>query len=181
VLEHVADLRPFFAELSRTLKPGGFSVHVFPLRRTLYELHLKVPVVHLIEDHRIRAKAIDVFSRAGLGTYHEAPESRALSPAVYGRTRSDFIQFGTFYRSWREIARAAKVARLSPTHRYTRGLYLQKARTMLSRPEVYRYGRETSPLADWLSFAVLPQLSTVTVVLEKPPVYDSWRAPETVV
>jgi SAM-dependent methyltransferase len=176
VIEHVADLDFFFGELARTLRPGGFSVHVFPLRRTLMEWHLKLPIVHLIEDHRLRARAIDVFSRAGIGTYDPA-RGRPISTAEYGRTRSDFIQFGTFYRSWREVTRAAKHARLRATHRYTRGLYVQKARTLAGLPEVYRYDGGTAPLVDSLSFLVLPQFSTVTVVLEKPLVEDSWRAP----
>jgi len=134
--------------------------------------------VHLIEDFRLRERAIEALSRRGIGTYSEVRAEDGIDAATYGRTRADFIQFGTFYRSWREIGRAAKHARLRATHRYTRGLYAQKVRTLLSLDEAYRYGNRTAPLADWISFAILPQIATVTVVLEKPPVPDTWRRTE---
>lgn len=174
VIEHVADLDFFLGQLARTMKPGAFSVHVFPLRRVLYEWHLKMPVVHLIEDFRLRERLIELFSRAGIGTYPEhAPEG--IDEAGFGHTRADFIQFGTFYRPWREIATAAKRAQLRTTHRYTRGLYFQKLRALLGRSETYRYSSRTAPLKDSISFAVLPELSTVTIVLEKPAAVDTWR------
>lgn len=175
VLEHVADLDFFLGELARTMKPGSFSVHVFPFRRVLYEWHLKMPVVHWIEDFRLRERAIELLSRAGIGTFSEARAQDGIDERTYGQTRADFIQFGTFYRSWREVARAAKVAGLRATHRYTRGLYAQKLRMLASKPAAYRYSKRTSPLADLASFAVLPELATATVVLEKPPVLDTWR------
>jgi SAM-dependent methyltransferase len=175
VIEHVADLDFFLGELARTMKPGSFSVHVFPLRRVLYEWHLKMPLVHLIEDFRLRERMIEVLSRSGIGLYPDARATDGIDVTAYGRTRADFIQFGTFYRSWREVARAAKRARLRATHRYTRGLYLQKLRTLLSLDEAHRYAKRTAPLADLISFAVLPQLANATIVLEKPPVPDTWR------
>jgi SAM-dependent methyltransferase len=175
VLEHVADLDSFLHELNRTLKPGGFSVHVFPLRRVLVEWHLKMPLVHLIEDFRLRERAIELLSRARIGTFPETHAADGIDEATYGHTRADFIQFGTFYRSWREVAKAAKAAGLRATHRYTRGLYTQKLRVLLSQGEVYRYSRRPAPVADLASFLVLPQLATATVVLEKPPFPDTWR------
>jgi SAM-dependent methyltransferase len=175
VLEHVADLEFFLGELSRTMKPGSLSVHVFPFRRVLYEWHLKMPLVHRIEDFRLRERAIELLSRAGIGTFPEARALDGIDEATYGHTRADFIQFGTFYRSWREVAKAAKGAGLRSTHRYTRGLYMQKLRALLSKGEAYRYSKRTSPLADLASFAVFPQIATATVVLEKPPVPDTWR------
>jgi SAM-dependent methyltransferase len=175
VLEHVADLDFFLGELARTMKPGTFSVHVFPFRRVLYEWHLKMPLVHRIEDFRLRERAIELLSRAGIGTFSEVRALDGIDVATYGHTRADFIQFGTFYRSWREVARAAKGAGLRATHRYTRGLYTQKLRGLLFKGETYRYSKRTSPLADAASFVVLPQLATATVVLEKPPVPDTWR------
>ena len=175
VLEHVADLDFFLGELARTMKPGSFSVHVFPFRRVLYEWHLKMPLVHRIEDFRLRERAIELLSRARIGTFAETRELDGIDEATYGHTRADFIQFGTFYRSWREVARAAKGAGLRATHRYTRGLYTQKLRALLSKGETYRYSKRTTPLADLASFAFFPQLATATVVLEKPPVPDTWR------
>lgn len=178
VIEHVADLHFFFHELARTMKPGSISVHVFPLRRVLYEWHIKMPIVHLIEDFRFRERMIEVFSRVGIGTYPEFRTLHGIDEATYGRTSADFIQFGTFYRPWREIAKAAKHAGLRVTYRYTRDLYTQKLRSLLSRRERYRYSTSSPVLLDWISFALLPQLSTVTVVLMKPPVPDTWRQPD---
>jgi len=177
VIEHVADLDLFLAQLSRTLKPGASSIHVFPLRRVLFEWHLKMPIVHLIEDHRLRTKAIELFTRARIGTYPEFQDGDGIDAATYAHTRADFIQFGTFYRRWPEIAHAAKSARLRAAHRYTRGLYEQKARAILSRDFVYRYPLQRGVLGESLAFALLPYLATATVVLQKPRVVDTWRAP----
>jgi SAM-dependent methyltransferase len=180
VIEHVADLDFFFAQLARTMKPGSFSVHVFPLRRVLYEWHLKMPLVHLIEDFRLRERMIEGLSRRGIGTFPEIHAKDGIDEERFGHTRADFIQFGTFYRSWREIAMSAKHARLRATHRYTRGLYLQKLAALAGRDEAYRYSQRTAAIKDWASFAFLAALSTVTIVLDKPRVLDSWRRTENV-
>ncbi|OQW92598.1 MAG: hypothetical protein BWK78_01245, partial [Thiotrichaceae bacterium IS1] len=38
--EHVDNHHLFFSEIQRTLKKGGFSVHIFPLKHYVYEGHL---------------------------------------------------------------------------------------------------------------------------------------------
>src|SRR5262249_6418792 len=48
VLEHVADHRLFFRELGRVLRPGGISIHVFPLKECIYEPHVFIPFAHRI-------------------------------------------------------------------------------------------------------------------------------------
>jgi hypothetical protein len=141
----------------------------------LIEWHLNMPLVHRIEDFRLRERAIELLSRARIGTFAETHAADGIDETTYAHTRADFIQFGTFYRSWREVARAAKAVGLRATHRYTRGLYTQKARVLLSKREVYRYSRRTTPLTDFASFLVFPHLATATVLLEKPPVPDTWR------
>jgi SAM-dependent methyltransferase len=47
VLEHAQNKRECFAEMSRILKRGGFTVHLFPARRFLpFEPHIHVPLAN---------------------------------------------------------------------------------------------------------------------------------------
>lgn len=177
VLEHVADLPAFLAQLHRVLRPGGFSVHVFPLRRQLFEFHLSMPLVHQIDDYRIRSWLIRAWTRVGWGTFRQFEQLEGIDADFYAETRSDFIQFGTYYRSWREISWMAKSAGLRTSHGYTRGLYHQKLRQLVRRPFLEAYSAAPSPTADAISFILFPLVGTVTLVIDKPESVESWRFP----
>ena len=48
VIEHVADLRLTVRELARVTKPEGVGIHIFPVRETVIEPHLGVPLYHRV-------------------------------------------------------------------------------------------------------------------------------------
>ena len=48
VMEHVHDIDLFLREMKRVLRPEGASVHLFPLKETIVEAHVKVPYAHHI-------------------------------------------------------------------------------------------------------------------------------------
>lgn len=177
VLEHVFDYDHFFAELARVLTPGGQSIHVLPLRRVLFEFHLSMPFVHRATDHVTRAWLIERFTRMGWGTYRDFRGEPGMTPRAYAETRSDFIDFGTYYPTWRVLVDHAKANRLRISHRFTRHLYSQWVRRARKHPFADEYPTAPTPLRDIAAFAILPYLATITVVLEKPDVVDSWRRP----
>ena len=51
VLEHVQDHARAFAEISRVMKPGAISLHIFPARLKLREDHVFVPLAGVIQSH----------------------------------------------------------------------------------------------------------------------------------
>ena len=51
VFEHVMDYPAALAEIARVLKPGGFSVHVFPGRWRLKEAHTNVPLAGVFRGY----------------------------------------------------------------------------------------------------------------------------------
>jgi SAM-dependent methyltransferase len=177
VLEHVFDYDHFFHELSRVLRPGGTSIHVLPLRRQLFEFHLSLPFVHRVTDYSIRTWLIERLTSLGLGTYPEFRDEDGMTPARYAQTRSDFIDFATAYPTWRVLVDHAKASKLRISHRFTRYLYVQRVRKAAGRQFLDDYPTAPSPLRDVASFATLPFLATVTMILEKPAVVDSWRRP----
>lgn len=176
VLEHVFDYDHFFTELARVLVPGGVSIHVLPLRRQLFEFHLSMPFVHRVTDHVTRAWLMERLTRMGWGTYGDFSHEPGMTRRAYAETRSDFIDFGTYYPTWRVLVDHAKSHRLRISHRFTRHLYMQWMQRALKRPFLDEYAdARPTPLRDVAAFAVLPFLATITVVLEKPVVLDSWR------
>jgi len=176
VLEHVFDRPAFFAELARTLRPGGFSVHVFPLRRVLHEFHLAMPLVHKVADTRQRRWLIDRFTRLGLGTFATHRELDGIDRGTYAETRADFIDFGTIYPTYRNLADEAKQVRLRMHHHFTRHMYAQRVRTAWGKSMVDIYETDLTPIRDASAFAVLPYLATVTLVFERPEAVGSWRS-----
>lgn len=177
VLEHVFDYDHFFAQLWRVLKPGGTSVHVLPLRRQLFEFHLSMPFVHRVTDHGARAWLIEQLTKVGWGTYRDFEDQPGMSRATYAETRSDFIDFGTYYPTWRVLVDHAKTHRLRIGHRFTRYLYVQRLQRARRQAFLGVYPTTPSPLRDVAAFAVLPYLATITITLDKPAVLDSWRRP----
>ncbi|HLF99953.1 MAG TPA: methyltransferase domain-containing protein [Acidimicrobiia bacterium] len=171
--EHVHNLDEFFAETARVLRPGGFAAHLFPLRDYAYEGHLLLPIVHWIADHDLRTAFIRGFSRMGLGKYKVHVASAAgEAPSVdeWAERHSDYIQFMTHYRTWPEIAAAAKRAGLRSSYRYTADLYVRKWASIRGRS----HPLVLSPRAPWqeaLWFRVVKRVSSITVFLQKESTY----------
>jgi SAM-dependent methyltransferase len=166
VLEHVGDHARFFAEVYRTLRYGGYSVHLFPLEHYIYEGHLLLPAVHRIRTHELRQAAIRAMSRIGLGKYRAHHRESGVGVDRFSERHADYLWFYTNYLSTRELARIVQRQRLRLSFRYTKDFYGRKLRSLLRRPRGYRYTRQ-SALMEWWAFICLRYVSSITLFLEK--------------
>lgn len=70
VVEHVEDKRTHFQEILRVLRPGGFALLVIPVKETLMEGHVKLPLFHWVN---LRSPVVRACYRLlvwiGLGAY----------------------------------------------------------------------------------------------------------------
>ena len=164
VLEHVHDRHLFLSECARVLRPGGTGIHVFPLRSTLYEWHLKMPLIHRIRDPLLRSRLIEGYSRLGLGLYLQRKD---MNVKEYADNASAYIDRSTNYASWSEIVAATHDAGLEPSHRYTGQLYSQKLHSLFGRRSQYSY-RQPTRLADVVCFVVASRVASITLTCQKP-------------
>ena len=168
VLEHIFELDDFMVQVERTLRAGGFSVHVAPLRRVLWEFHLNLPIIHWFRSGDTRRGLATLFTRIGLGRLSRQWDVTAWDTAAYAEMLSHHQQLACSYNSWRGLADAAKSARLEPSHRYTDRYYLQKLRALTGKEPQPRYESDPSWVRESIGFAVLPSVSNATIVFEKP-------------
>lgn len=171
VLEHVVDAEHFIKETARVLAPGGRSINVFPLRNYNFEGHLNVPVVHKIRGQEQRAAWMRILQRTGIG----APKSHRGDDS-YPTESAAYIQFATHYRSLAEFQRLAKTHGLEISYRYTSGLYAQKLRQILGQALLDTYQGSRNALTDWGAFVVARQLSSVTLIFERPAIDSRFGA-----
>lgn len=165
VLEHVQHLDRFLSELRRVLVPGGRSYHLFPLRSCLYEGHIFLPLAAQITGTEQRRRWVRVLHRIGLGrTDHRAKGHEG------SRSAADYVQVSTHYRSWRQLVFGAKRHGLLASYRYTPRFYGQKLRQVTGRPLQYRYPAPRHPAMAAVSFNLFKYVSSVHIVLERPPV-----------
>lgn len=167
VIEHVFDFTQFCAENERVLRPGGFAIHVFPTRHTLIELHMLLPLVHRIRSHDVRAAAIRVLTRCGLGSNRElADPATAAAHADYSRTY-------TTYRSWRELVNELHRHGFRVSYRHSSRLL---KRLVLNAMRAERNVRVSHPFVEVLWFPLVRSLVSVTLVVEKQQDYRSdWK------
>lgn len=170
VLEHVRDADFFLGEIARTLRPGGFSVHLFPLRNALVEWHSLLPLAHWPEDHDRRQALVRLASKLGFGPYRKLPRDQR-NLLDFTDQISDYILHFTTYRRPRELASLAKTHRLRFSFRYTREYYAAKMRRILKTAPRTRYSSVRSTVADALAFVVLKYVASVTFFLEKQQTY----------
>ncbi|ALR19822.1 class I SAM-dependent methyltransferase [Sphingobium baderi] len=175
VLEHVADLAAFLAELHRCLAPAGMSLHLFPLAQSIVEAHCQTPFAHWIRDFDRRVNWIALLSRMGVGAYrrhrkvlgHDTPRQHAVETAKY-------IQCWTHYRTFNAIADQCSRTSLAASSGLTNGLFIAKLRGMLKLRPLGRYRRSRLPGVDWLGFMIGRYLSSSTLVIA-PVSYDIGR------
>lgn len=173
VLEHVVDLDRFIEELSRVLKPGGIAINLFPLKSLLVESHVGVPFAHRIASDDVRRAYLSGIAKARLSKIGPMRISGGLSPAAFGRTRSEYLATQTTYRSFRTLAATAHAHGLTASYRWTPQFYLLKLGYLCGRNFSNIYNRSRgSLLLEGLTFPVLRLLSSVTVVFEKDSSYD---------
>ena len=173
VCEHVEDLDLFFSEVGRTLRTGGISVHVFPLRDYVVEGHTGVPFADWITSHDSLVSYLRAFG-GGSGIERLGPRRRnpTLSRDEHAEVRADLIVFHTWYRRLPEVACAAKRAGLRISYRYTPELYALKLGYVLDRDFSSVYRRTRNPIVERLLFSVAKRISSVTIFLEKLSTYD---------
>jgi len=143
VLEHAFDIEHFMHEQSRVLRPGGFGIHLFPLRSVLMEWHLRVPFAHRIKSHHAREQYLRLVR-------HPRPEFNA-----------DYLQFGTRYYSASEVFIAAKKSHLRASFRYVPDFYFQRLRAR------DRYGSRSALMESAWSLA-LRFVESITLLVERP-------------
>lgn len=161
VLEHVVSLPPFLAQLSRVLNPGGYSMHVFPMRNALCDGHVLMPLVHRVRGHEQRAAMARVWRRLGVGN------NRTGDITETAERISTYLHLGTTYRYFQEFVEEAKRAELRLSYRYTQELYQQKLASVLGGRSLDTYRRSRRAVIDWIAFCALRYTSSITLVLEK--------------
>ncbi len=167
VVEHIGDHDRFCAQIRRTLRQGGWSVHLFPLKECLYEGHLYLPLAHRIQNHDFRVAWIRALSRVGLGKFRIHRREKGVTVEAYVERHADYIQHYTNYISYSEMLTIAKRNSLRGSFRYTQEFYVQKLRSLLKLKPRYQYRKDRSPWRDWLATLLLKRISSVTLFLEK--------------
>jgi SAM-dependent methyltransferase len=127
VLEHVRDHGFFLSQLRRCLLPCGSSVHLFPVKESIWEGHARMPVVHWLHDPW-RRRAMRLF--AGLGfdrAYREESARRKWkSKAEFARQYSAVLDRDTHYVSVSELKQNARAAGLKIEFTFTKDYYFAK-------------------------------------------------------
>jgi SAM-dependent methyltransferase len=171
VVEHVFNPDAFWNNINRTLKNGGVSIHLFPLRHYFYEGHLFLPLVHHIHHADLRYAYIKFLSRIGLGKFMIHHKRFGMSLDKFSEMHSDYIEFLTNYRSWREVMLDVKRAHLRVSFRYTQEFYFRKLRDMMGLAPRFRYNQVRNALIDWFWACILKYVSSITLFVEKRQTY----------
>lgn len=167
VLEHVADHGKFVSEVKRTLAPGGFSAHLFPLKNYVYEGHLFVPFAHRIGNHDFAMPYLRLMHRLGFGRL-DAQGRPSREGVANAENQADWLMRFTNYRSRKEFIDLGRREGLRVSFRFTQEFYWAKIRSLLRRPPKYVYSRKRSVLRDWLSITFLKYASCITLFFVKP-------------
>ncbi len=170
--EHVKDMGFFMAECGRVLEPGGFGVHVFPLQTYTVEGHTGMPFGHRILSGDLRRAYYEQAARLGLSRLGPLRQGPGESSTDFARTRSDYITHETANHTWPEVVNAAAAAGMTPSYRYTSGVYLLKALGP-SAPTVDWYYNTPHPILDAALFRILHRIASVTIVVEKDSEFDA--------
>ena len=169
VLEHVRTRDQFFSEIRRTLRVGGSSAHLSPLRECLWEWHLHLPLVHRIRNYDLLRACITLCSRLGLGKYRSHRGRYTLSE--YCESHADYLHYLTNYLSYREALSLAKKHGMRGSFRHTLELYTRKARRLFGGTPRFNQRRGAQAFRSWLAVLVLKRVSSVTLTLEKVETY----------
>lgn len=173
VLEHVADINAYMANLARVLRPGGQSINLFPTRSLFLEGHVGAPLAHRVQSNDTREWLLTMFARARLSRRGPMRMAPGQNPEDYGRTRSEYVATQTFYRSFRELAEAAHRHGLVPSYRWTPQFYTTKLGYVLGRDTSRLYRRSSwTPGIDAVAFPLLSRASSVTICFGRTQSYD---------
>jgi len=165
VIEHVDDHELFFRELRRTLKDGGYSVHLVPLRECVWEPHIKLPLFHRLRNHDARTSYIGLMVR--LRVKRPWLVHPAETVEAYSGREADIMRDFTNYVGQRDLYNLGKKVKLRTSFRYTRDFYYQKLRSLAHLPPRFLYRERRRYLFDFLSVLLLRYVAPVTLFLEK--------------
>lgn len=173
VCEHVVDLGTFCRESARVLKPGGFGVHMFPLRHVLVEPHMRLPLVHRVRDHQLRTWLIARLSSSGLGIYRTQAPSAGVSLDDFARSHADYARTFTTYRTWRQVCDEFHRYGFRVSYGHTSSL-IQRHLWRLAGRE--RPGRALPPLVESAVFPLVRSVTSCTLLVEKAQDYRfTWK------
>jgi ubiquinone/menaquinone biosynthesis C-methylase UbiE len=100
VLEHVQDYDATFAELSRIMKPGAYSLHMFPPKLTPIEQHVFVPGATIFQSYWY----LYIWSWfSNLNPKWRGTERARLSWSEAAHRNQEFLKVGCNYLSGEEI------------------------------------------------------------------------------
>ena len=167
VLEHVKDLDLFFSEIHRTLRCGGFSVHLFPLIHCIYEGHLLLPWVHRIKHDGMLVAAIRFLSQLGLGKYKRYRRECGVTLDEFSRQHADYIHHLTHYIGYGEALQLAERHNMCVSTKYTQEFYVKKVAILGGMKPGFVYRRSRSSSMDRLAVFFLKYISSVTLFLQK--------------
>lgn len=176
VVEHVGDPLRFFGEVSRVLKPGGVSMHLFPLRHYVYEGHLLLPFVHRIRNFPLLVAYIRWMSRLGLGKFRAHHRQTGVSLETFAERHADYMHYYTHYLTYREALALGKRHGLRVSFRYTRDFYTRRLLRIVGKQQSFRLARQ-SAIGEWLAVCLLRYVSCVTLFLEKRETYRTKGGP----
>lgn len=175
VVEHVNDHDMFFSEVNRTLKHGGYSVHLFFLKDYIYEGHVRLPFVHRIYNYDFLRAYIELLSRLGLGNYRAHHKKIGISLDEFAEKQADLMTYFTNHISYFEVLRLTKKHKMRASFRYTKEFYSRKIRSLLSMNRNYLYSVKRSAFREWLEIFFLKYVSGITLFTEKKETYRNYE------
>jgi SAM-dependent methyltransferase len=171
VLEHVRDHQRFFSEVERTLRLGGCSFHLFPVRESVVDGHLRIQWVLRMLNFDLLRSYIHACSRFGLGCYNRRSGETSEN---YAERHADYMLQFTNYPTYRNLLQLGSAVGLRCSFRYTKEYYRLKLRSLLRCPDRRTHYREPhSAWGDFLLFHGLKSIASITLFLEKKQVYRS--------
>ena len=97
VFEHVMDYDAALSEISRVLKPGAWTLHMFPSRWRPIESHIYVPFGARFQSYAWYR----LWAQTGIRNVYQ----KDLGPKETARRNADYARTGLAYPTKREIAR----------------------------------------------------------------------------
>jgi 2-polyprenyl-3-methyl-5-hydroxy-6-metoxy-1,4-benzoquinol methylase len=172
VIEHVHDLAGMLENLNRSVRVGGASIHLFPLRNCIQEAHCLVPFAHWIRNFDMRVAWIALMSRIGVGRY--ARDRIVLGhrdPDTHARETAKYIQCWTYYRNFDQIADLCNRIGLSVSYHFTKDFFFAKMRSLCKMEPARHYRYWNWFGGEWFSFLIGRYLSSSTLIIG-PLAYD---------
>jgi SAM-dependent methyltransferase len=169
VLEHVADADLFFAELARTLRPGGVSAHLFPSHHVVMEPHLHTPFVHWFGNVDLMQRWLALWARTGRSAYGRWQGSQPQGTGTldrYARVHADFLQRFTHYRTQGQLLSLVKQAGMHGSFSSSPG-YVATALARRFRGAAASVAPAPPPFRSAMLTLVLRYLTSLTLVTSR--------------